>query len=75
MSIKPLTEIGVTDLWREVKDNGEELVLESSRAERLRFARRAGFEPSVLRRYARRLSEVDRVIVEMFLAGGEHEAR
>jgi len=124
MSVKALTEISVADLWREVKGNGEELVLESSRVERLKLAqelfegamveerraylgigtshertasrvdhangfyrrdletgmgviegvrvpraRRAGFEPSVLRRYARRHSEVDRVIVEMFLAG------
>jgi hypothetical protein len=27
MSIRALTELSVADLWREVKDNGEELVL------------------------------------------------
>jgi putative transposase len=124
MSQKALTELSVADLWREVKGNGEELVVESSRVERLKLARelfegamveerrvylgidtshertesrvdhangfyardletgmgviealrvprvrRGGFEPSMLRRYARRHSEVDRAIVEMFLAG------
>jgi putative transposase len=124
MSVKPLTQVSIADLWREVKGNGEELVLESSKVERMKVARelfegvmveerrvhlgigtshertvsrvdhangfyrrdletgmgvieglrvprvrRGAFEPSVLRRYARRHSEVDSTIVEMFLAG------
>ncbi len=39
MVVKPLTELTVTELWREVKDNGDELVVESSRVERMRLAR------------------------------------
>ena len=58
MSTKALTELSVAELWREVKGNGEELVLDWSRIERLKLARELFEGPIYFRRSCHFLGDI-----------------